>query len=268
MGSRSEVSKLIQQGRVTFNGKVVKSSSERIPSRSTVYVDNAPCTLAPSLMVYYKPVGVHSTVGDPWGRENLLSLYEKYPLLKPLHPVGRLDCDTSGLLLFSSNGKLTNQLLDPSNAVPRVYEVIVSGCTNQSTLAEALISGVETSDGTFPARLEETFAISNAEKLRASNNSEEAVTGDFASQLSQLSYVRLSVTEGKYRMVRRILHNAGHSVLLLHRTSFGAAKLSSTHFSEKMAIWPPPSDLEEGLIRACTQAEESGIVNFVENSRV
>ncbi|RYH07816.1 hypothetical protein EON65_41420 [archaeon] len=108
-----------------------------------------------------------STVGDPWGRDNLLGLYKQFPHLKPLHPVGRLDCDTSGLLLFSSDGKLTNQLLDPSNAVPRVYEAIVSGAVDPDRFSQILSSGVATADGTFPAHLVEAFPIPAAAQVNS-----------------------------------------------------------------------------------------------------
>lgn len=104
-----------------------------------------------------------STVGDPWGRENLQGLYDQFPSIKPLHPVGRLDCDTSGLLLFSSDGKLTNQILDPNNAIPRVYEAIVSGIVDRGKLGLVLSAGVATADGTFPAALQEAFPVAAAQ---------------------------------------------------------------------------------------------------------
>ncbi|RYH07817.1 hypothetical protein EON65_41425 [archaeon] len=94
-------------------------------------------------------------------------------------------------------------------------------------------------------------------------NSESAVDGDVACTSSILSYVRLSVTEGKYRMVRRVLHNAGHSVLLLHRRSFGVISLSSVSLNRQLLLWPPPSELQEGQIRVCTQLEEIGMLGLL-----
>lgn len=73
--------------------------------------------------------------------------------LKDLHPVGRLDADTSGLLLLSSNGKLSNLLLDPTTGLSRVYDAIVNGTVDTAALSTTLRAGVATSDGTFTANL-------------------------------------------------------------------------------------------------------------------
>ena len=82
----------------------------------------------PLIACYHKPVGVHSVMGDDkWGRANLETLSAEYSFLKSMHPVGRLDADTSGLLLFCSDGKLTQTLLHPSTGVVREYEAVVTG---------------------------------------------------------------------------------------------------------------------------------------------
>lgn len=104
---------------------------------------------------------MYSTVGDALGRLNLESVYENNPFFKSLHPVGRLDADTSGLLLFSSHGQLTKSLLDPSTSVPRVYEAIVAGKVDQTALSQRLASGIATTDGTFPATLLQAQALSS-----------------------------------------------------------------------------------------------------------
>lgn len=83
---------------------------------------------APLLACYNKPVGVHSAMGDDkWGRDNLETLSAEHSFLRGMHPVGRLDADTSGLLLFSADGKLTQLLLHPSTGVVRQYEALVVG---------------------------------------------------------------------------------------------------------------------------------------------
>jgi 23S rRNA pseudouridine2605 synthase len=127
-GSRSEVSAMIRHGRVKVNGRVIRSGSLKIKiNHDNITVDDIILQSIPLLMIYNKPIGVHSTIGDPYNRLNLLSLYDECSYLQHMHPVGRLDADTSGLLLFSKDGMLTQYLLSPSNEVPRVYEAIVVG---------------------------------------------------------------------------------------------------------------------------------------------
>ena len=118
VGTRSEVTKLINQGRVTVNGKVVRSGAKRFGAVSAKIVVESKEGIEeeirhpPLLVAYHKPLNVLSTVGDNWNRPNLETLPDTYPILKSMHPVGRLDADTSGLLLFSSLGDLTQHLLN------------------------------------------------------------------------------------------------------------------------------------------------------------
>lgn len=105
------------------------------------------------LAVYHKPLNVVSSIGDPWGRPSLSLLYDTYPYLKNMHPVGRLDRDTSGLLLFSKDGQLTQHLLNPHSKVSRIYEATVKGRVDFEILEATLQSGVSTTDGVFPAKL-------------------------------------------------------------------------------------------------------------------
>ena len=153
IGSRNEVSKLISQGRVAVNGKVIKSGSVKYPIDCIISIDGKSITALPLLAIYNKPVNVISSIGDPWGRTSLDSLYPEYPYLKQMHPVGRLDADTSGLLLFSKEGKLTQFLLNPNSEVTRIYKAHVLGKVNFNELQHKLKSGVNTTDGTFPAEL-------------------------------------------------------------------------------------------------------------------
>ena len=203
VGTRNEVARLVKQGRVTVNGEVCRSPSTKFQSSSVVRVDGTTVESTPLLMGYYKPVGVLTTLKDDWGRPDLsTSLPET--LLKRVKPVGRLDADSSGLLLLSSNGTLTHKLLMPRFGVEREYVAKVIPKEGfpppgESNLAERLREGVETADGTYPA-----------EVLRIVDDK-----------------ITLKVTEGKYRMVRRILANAGYPVLELHRTRYGAITMPS-----------------------------------------
>lgn len=199
---------------------------------------------SPLLAVYNKPVGIQCTMKDPWGRECLDQLHLQYPFLSSMHPVGRLDTDTSGLLLFSSNGDLTQSLLHPSSNTEREYEAFVLGeIGSVDSLTEKLKQGVETSDGRFPASLLEARATTDLERqmLRSSMGN---VTD---SNVTATSYLRLTVTEGKYRMVRRILHNSGHSVVNLHRIRYGNIRLK--------AINSTIDEIEVGSVRPCSSGE-------------
>ncbi len=107
-------------------------------------------------------------MGDPWDRPNLNSLYKKYPQqLKDHHPVGRLDYDSSGLLLFSDDGNLTSYLLDPENRVQREYVAVVLGEVSESDeLGLKLKRGVKTKEGVVKARLVKSKVIPDSEKVR------------------------------------------------------------------------------------------------------
>eukprot|EP01039_Chlorochromonas_danica_P007577 gene7577-8377_t len=288
LGSRKDVTSLLRQGRVKVllgqGNKVVRSGAEKFPVNILLSIDNRTVAPTPWLAVFHKPVGMHSTVGDAFGRLNLESVYENNPFFKSLHPVGRLDADTSGLLLFSSHGQLTNSLLDPNTCVPRVYEAIVAGKVDQTALAQRLASGVATTDGTFPATLLQAQALSSDDDrlylkglidehlqvVKATTNGQvDEADQDikYAMEVKEYSYVRLSVTEGKYRMVRRLLHNAGHSVLLLHRESFGSLTFNSRATpvgSCAKLLWPPQSTIPIGTIRACVEEEEKTLLQLLD----
>jgi len=140
------------------------------------------------------------------------------------------DTDTSGLLLFSSNGDLTQQLLHPSSGTEREYEAIVTGdILNYDQLRATLASGVATSDGTFPAEVLEARPatpeeVNEVERLPLNPSPLSSIKSPELGR--SFSYVRLTVTEGKHRMVRRILHNCGHSVVKLHRNRYGNISLN------------------------------------------
>lgn len=259
LGSRKDVLKILKQGRVSVNGRTIRKGSEKFSEDILLEVDGLPLDKIPLLAVYNKPHGIHCTMKDPWGRKSLENLSLQYPFLKTMHPVGRLDTDTSGLILFSSNGFLTNILLNPINLIIREYVAEVLGNVIFLQLSTILKNGVETTEGKFPAQLIDSLPSADFHILKNAKSSEwttanaaNIFTKEQSSNLSlnidrksddQLtvkSIVRLTVTEGKYRMVRRILHNSGHSVCQLHRTSYGNICLDG---------------LEEGLVRRATPLE-------------
>lgn len=250
IGSRTEVAKLLRQGRISVNGKVIKSGSVKYSTDVIISVDGKQITELPLLAVYHKPVNVICSIGDPWGRTSLTTLFTEYPFLKNMHPVGRLDLDTSGLLLFSKDGKLTQHLLNPQSKINRIYEARVVGKVNFDELKIRLNIGVNTTDGLFPAELlhceyyEEAPNVlvkiqpfsfesddddddSENHKPLESSEIDNINASNTYTNVTTCSLIRLSVMEGKYRMVRRILHNSGHSVIALHRIQYGNIKLDT-----------------------------------------
>ncbi|MGC6492528.1 MAG: pseudouridine synthase [Myxococcota bacterium] len=206
-GSRREVAAAIRHGRVHVDGEVLRKPSLRVSETAELRLDGVVLPPLPMVVAWHKPRGVVSTLRDPWGRPSLEGVLPE-PWDGMLHPVGRLDAETTGLLLFSRDGQLTQRLLHPRRGVPRRYVAGVE--TLPPDLHERLTTGVGTSDGTFTA---EDICISDHD-------------------------VTLTVREGKHRMVRRMLANAGAPVLTLHRVSYGAVQLAPLAEGEARALTP------------------------------
>jgi 23S rRNA pseudouridine2605 synthase len=255
-GSRTEAAKMIRQGRVVVDKRVIKSGSARFPSNCKVEIDGKDLPCIPLLALFHKPIGMVSSIGDPWGRSHLGTLSDRWSILSLMHPVGRLDLDTSGLLLFSRDGRLTQALLNPSSSIPRTYIAVVEGIVDIESLRKILAQGVETTEGKFPAMLinaevlkEEQLVLSKRTIKKMIFDDDDDDDGDDDRQASDTSKatfktcskVTLSVCEGKYRMVRRILNNAGHPVVSLHRVSYGSIRIG---------------DLTEGDLSICSQGDE------------
>lgn len=193
--SKREAIRCIRTGRVSIDGEVCLDSEAQVCSDAAILLDGERLSPPPRVALLHKPFGVHSTVTDPFGRP-CLSTVARELLALGLHPVGRLDAQTDGLLLFSREGRITQHLLHPKRAVPRTYRAIVEGAPSIDLVAR-LAAGIETTDGTFCAEL-------------------HTIEG---------STLTLTVTEGKHRMVRRMLANAGHPVVALRRLKFGPFSL-------------------------------------------
>jgi len=217
-GPRREAQRLIRLGFVIAEGEQLRSPELKVSSAIKLLVDGEPCEPPPRLIAYHKPLWVLSTKRDPWGRAGLdYALPER--LREALQPVGRLDAETTGLLLFSSDGALTQQLLHPRRAVERSYLAAVSALPEG--LEATLKAGVETSLGTFSAELLMARSAQASLLDEALRSALEALGR--AEEASAELCVR--VREGKHRMVRRLLHNAGASVIALHRVSFAGIEL-------------------------------------------
>ena len=194
---------LIEQGRVTVDGKVITNPSLRlVPERVAIAIDGATSEVAaPLTMVLHKPRGYVTTRSDPEGRKTVYDLLEDVP--SRVVPVGRLDLATSGLLILTNDTHLANWLTDPASGVERVYLVTVKGRATDETIGQ-LIKGVEV-DG--------QFLSADAAALRKASNRE--------------SHLTIVLREGRNREIRRLMTACGHPVTRLRRVQFGGLELGS-----------------------------------------
>jgi 23S rRNA pseudouridine2605 synthase len=188
---------MIAEGRVAIGGKPVETPATLLSSLHGVTVDGNPVQApAPArLFLFHKPTGLLTTERDPRGRP---TIYDRLPKDLPrLVPVGRLDLNTEGLLLLTTDGELKRQLELPSSKVERTYRARVFGQVSQEQL-EGLIHGVEI-DGMRYGQID-----ANLERRTGRN-----------------AWIELRLTEGKNREVRRVLEHLGLQVSRLIRTAYG-----------------------------------------------
>lgn len=200
IASRRGSEELIAAGRVTVNGRLATIGDRVDPSADTIAVDGVGVALDPGLRYYalHKPAGVTTTMRDPHARTDLRGYLPDGPRV---FPVGRLDRDTEGLLLLTNDGDLANRLLHPRHGVEREYLAEVEG-TPTDRHAARLRRGVELDDG--PAR---------------------AVTVSIVGRAGRRGAVRLALTEGRKREVRRMLAAVGLPVTRLVRVRIGPVRL-------------------------------------------
>ena len=203
-GSRREIDGLLQQGRISVNGKTAKPG-DRVSGREKIAIDGKLLRLQrhpgrPKLLMYHKPVGEICTRADAGGRPDVFS---QLPQLQQGRwvSIGRLDINTSGLLLFTSDGALANRLMHPSFEVEREYAVRVHGEVNPEML-QRLRDGVELDDG--PAHFDTIVDAGGA----GSNH-----------------WYHVTLKEGRNREVRRLWESQGVEVSRLLRVRYEQFKL-------------------------------------------
>ncbi len=195
VASRRASEELIRKGRVTVNGVTAELGSKVDPDRDQVRVDGRLLEAeAKEYWLLNKPPGLVTTARDPQHRGTVLDLV---PAVGRVFPVGRLDLDTSGVLLLTNDGDLANRLLHPRYGVDKLYEVEVEG-----TLSEAAIE-----------RLEQGVTLEDGKTAPAEVNVEKATPKG--------SRISMKIHEGRKRQVKRMLAAVGHPVLGLHRRRFG-----------------------------------------------
>lgn len=200
VASRRAAEEMIRAGRVSVNGQVVRVLGVKIdPDRDVVKADGR--RVRPEVLVtvmLHKPYGYISTTKDPQGRRVVTDLLgEKGPRL---YPVGRLDYDATGLLLLTNDGELAQRLTHPRYQVPRTYRVTVAGEVSRETL-RLLAGGVEVADRVVAAAVQ-------MQKLEA-----------------EKTVLEITVWEGRYHLIKRLLSQVGHPVLKLKRIAYGPLRL-------------------------------------------
>ncbi len=209
IASRRHAEELIASGRVQVNGVTLTTQGTRIdPRRDSVSVDGKPVAAARSqvYVLLHKPVGYVSTAYDPQGRPTVLTLLPPELRRMRIYPVGRLDIDTSGLLLLTNDGNFALHLAHPRYATEKHYQALVRGCPGESVLA-ALRKGV-------------TFSEDDGRR----HTSAPAQVG-ILRRAGANCWLALTIHEGRKRQVRRMLAAVGYPVLQLKRVGIGPIAL-------------------------------------------
>src|SRR5581483_4233816 len=153
VASRRASEEIVRAGRVTVEGETVTDPARDVTPGQVIKIDGRPVSTAHDRVVYAlnKPAGVVSTARDPQGRPTVVTLV---PQTERLYPVGRLDIDTTGLILLTNQGELAHRLTHPSFVVEKTYRVVVGGPALHERALQHLREGVELEDGrTSPARV-------------------------------------------------------------------------------------------------------------------
>ena len=197
VASRRAAERLIETGRVSIDGTTVTDPARSVTDDETIALDGSPVPPKELNIVYAvnKPAGVVSTASDPQGRPTVVGLVESPARL---YPVGRLDIDTTGLILLTNDGSLAHRLTHPRFEVPKTYRATVSRAPVRDAALAALRAGVDLDEGrTAPA------------------------------EVRRLGPARLELTihEGRKRQVKRMCAAVGHPVQQLERVAVGSLPL-------------------------------------------
>jgi 23S rRNA pseudouridine2605 synthase len=194
VASRRASEQLVFAGRVSVGDEVVRDPARDVDGSVPVSVDGKPVRVSSGQRAVYavnKPKGVVSTAKDPQGRPTVVSLV---PSARRLYPVGRLDADTTGLILLTNDGELAERLTHPRYGLEKVYRAKVRPARVSPRALRALRDGVELEDGrTTPARVRQVAP----------------------------GMLEIAIREGRKRQVRRMCEAVGHRVVELERVAFG-----------------------------------------------
>ncbi len=217
LASRRGVVNMIKEGRVEVNGQVVLEKGFRVDAqKDEIRVNGEPLNAGvpqkKAYYVFYKPKGVMTTLQDPHAEKTVADYFRMIP--ERLFPVGRLDRDTTGLLLMTNDGELAFRLTHPKFGVKKRYVARVRGSVTDEAV-KRLEAGVELEDGmTAPCQIR----VEKRDKKQ--------------------TLLTVTLHEGKKRQIRRIFQKIGHGVMELERMSFGPLSLSDMKMGEKRKLTP------------------------------
>lgn len=207
IASRRQAEQMIIAGRVKVNGIVIPLGEKANPELDSIEVDGLP--LRPEnrpksiYLLLNKPMGVISTCSEPSRRSKVLDiLSSELQNGKGIHPVGRLDADSTGALLLTNDGRVTYCLTHPKHCLPKTYQVLVEGHPQELALSLWRQGIILSGKKTLPARVK---------VLEESNNSQ--------------TLLEVVISEGRNRQIRRVAEKLGHPVVKLHRTAIGQIQL-------------------------------------------
>lgn len=196
VASRREVDRMIDEGRILVNGEL-PSSGLKVDSSDTIEVDGKKLSIGEEKKVYYilnKPSEVISASKDDRGRTTVVDIVSSN---ERIYPIGRLDYDTTGLILLTNDGELFNRIIHPRSAIYKSYFAVVKGGISDENI-DKLVNGVELEDGvTLPAKVK---IISSSERK---------------------TVLLIDIREGRNRQIRRMCRAIGHPVLELKRERIG-----------------------------------------------
>ena len=199
VSSRRKADELIKNGRVSVNGNIITLLGAQVSDKDVVFVDGK--QIFKETKVYYalnKPTGYVTTVTDEHDRRTVMDLFSKKDLELRIFPIGRLDYDTSGILLFTNDGELTKKLISSSNNIQKEYQARIDGIITAQEINKlqngVIINGVKT------------------KKCQAYLMSKDKINNS--------CLVKIIISEGKYHQVRLMFEAVGHKVKKLTRTRF------------------------------------------------
>ena len=207
VASRRAAEQLVAEGRVSVGGKTVTDPARDVDERSGVTVDGRAVAPEPlEVHVLNKPAGVVSTARDTHGRPTVVALVRSH---RRLYPVGRLDSDSTGLILLTNDGNLAERLTHPRYGIEKVYRARIAPGRVSPRALQALREGVELEDGrTAPARVRQVSP----------------------------GVIEIVLREGRKRQVRRMCEAVGHRVTDLERVAFGPLGLRGLERGESRQL--------------------------------
>ncbi|WP_409298001.1 pseudouridine synthase [Peribacillus sp. SCS-26] len=215
VASRRHAEQLITEGKVKVNGKIVRELGTKVGPNDKVEVNEVPLQKeVPVYYLHYKERGVISAVSDDKGRKTVIDFFPE--VTERIYPIGRLDYDTSGLLLLTNDGEFANLLMHPRNEVEKVYVAKIKGIIFRENIKK-LERGIKLEDGmTAPARIK----VLSADKKKGT------------------SILEVVIHEGKNRQVRRMFEAVGHPVIKLKRERYASLDLTGLSPGDSRELTP------------------------------